>query len=376
MRVVHIISNLNLGGAETTLFQLVVHNHQDHSIVVSLQDDGVYGERLRQAGVDVVSLGMPKGRVNFAGAKELFLLLRKTNPDAIQTWMYHSDLFGGMVARLAGKNRVCWGIHHSNLNKDANSSVLLFLVKLCAVMSRVIPKRIISCSNKSTQVHRAKGYADSKFRTVSNGYDLSQFTFNEQSRISNRQRWSIDGEVLLGMVGRWDPQKDHQNLIQAISLLNANVTGQPTRCVLVGKGMSIDNHELMQLLDQYDAQRFFILDGLSNEVAGIMSAIDIHILSSKGEAFPNVVAEAMACKTPCVVTDVGDAKEIVAQTGWVAEPENPDSLSKAIGLAVQAAGTRESWQKRREQCVSRIEQHYEISMIVEQYREVWTQLHA
>ena len=345
MIVLHIITNLNAGGAETSLFQLVTHNKIDKQIVVSMRDLGVYGLELQSAGVEVHQLNMARGRVSFSGLKQLYRVIRQHKPDAIQTWMYHADLIGGLVARLAGVKNVCWGIHHSNLDKSANSRTLLVIVRLCGMLSHAVPSKIVSCSERSTKVHIDRGF-------------------------SRRAKWDINTGLLLGTVGRWHPQKDHENLISAISLLNQRQS-EPVRCVLIGKGMSSENLALVSMLQQHNAAQYFILAGLSDDVPGVMSALDIHILASRGEAFPNVVAEAMACNTPCVVTDVGDAKAIVGSTGWSCVAENAEALSKSIKQAIMACSSKVQWSERREACRQRIIENYDIANIVKRYREVW-----
>ena len=370
MIILHIITNLNAGGAETSLFQLVTHNEIDTQIVVSMQDLGVYGPELQSSGIEVHQLNMTRGRVSFSGLRQLYRIIRQHKPDAIQTWMYHADLIGGLAARLAGIKNVCWGIHHSNLDISANSRTLLAIVRLCGVLSRTVPSKIVSCSQKSTTVHIDRGFSREKFRTIPNGYDLQKFKFDAVAREHYRTKWDMNSGLLLGTVGRWHPQKDHENLISAISLLNQRLSN-PVRCVLIGKGMSSDNLALVSMIQQYNASEYFVLAGLSDDVPGVMSALDIHILSSRGEAFPNVVAEAMACNTPCVVTDVGDAKAIVGSTGWSCAAENAEALSKSIELAIIACKSKEQWPKRREACRRRIIENYDIANIVERYRDVW-----
>jgi len=143
------------------------------------------------------------------------------------------------------------------------------------------------------------------------------------------------------------------------------------RCVLVGKGMTEENTELTTMLKQAGVSQYFVLLGETDDVPGIMSGIDLHVLSSRGEAFPNVVAEAMACQTPCVVTDVGDAALIVGDTGWVAEAESASALAEAIAKATLAFGQSTAWSQRQASCRSRIVDDYEIGQIVDKYRAVW-----
>lgn len=99
LRVMHVITGLGQGGAESVLFRLATWPDQRvrHS-VISLTDEGVYGTRLRAAGVPVHALGMPRGRVTLGGLLALRALLRRERPDAVQTWMYHADLIGGVYA--------------------------------------------------------------------------------------------------------------------------------------------------------------------------------------------------------------------------------------------------------------------------------------
>src|SRR6202007_1345646 len=77
-----------------------------------------------------------------------------------------------------------------------------------------------------------------------------------------------------------------------------------------------------------------ILAGPRSDVAAIMNAIDFHVLSSRSESLPVAVLEAMACGTPCIVTDVGDARDIVAETGWTARPQDSLALADAIEAAL------------------------------------------
>ena len=109
LRVLHVITGLGQGGAESVLFRLATHAGEPvEHVVVSLTDEGIYGERLRAAGIEVHALGMPRGRVSLGGFLALRRLIAGKRPDAVQTWMYHADLIGGLAARLAGVRAIAW----------------------------------------------------------------------------------------------------------------------------------------------------------------------------------------------------------------------------------------------------------------------------
>ena len=105
-----------------------------------------------------------------------------------------------------------------------------------------------------------------------------------------------------------------------------------------------------------------------------MSELNLHILSSNSESFPNVVAEAMACETPCIVTNVGDAAHIVGKTGWVVPPENPLKLAKKMAKALSEIGTKK-WEKRCIQARNRIKKNFDIERMVKSYNIAWNKIY-
>jgi glycosyltransferase involved in cell wall biosynthesis len=102
-----------------------------------------------------------------------------------------------------------------------------------------------------------------------------------------------------------------------------------------------------------------------------MNGIDIHVLSSQyGEGFPNVVAEAMACKTPCIVTNLGDAASIVGGTGWIVPIKNSNKLAKAIKQSLLEINTKK-WKKRCNLSRIRIMNKFNIKKMINLYNKTW-----
>ena len=372
MKVLHIITDFDDGGAQAVLYRFVNANQENTHQVISLMNIGRYGDRLIELGMQVYSLDMPKSRLTLDGLTNLYRLIREINPDVIQTWMYHSDLIGGLVARLAGKNAVIWGIHNSNLDPAKTALTTRLTARICGILSGNIPRKIISCSEEGIKVHTAIGYQQQQMVVVPNGYDVSEFSPKLETRIELRNQWQIsENTTLFGMVARWDPQKDHANLITALADLKDRELS-PWHCVLIGSNLDTDNQTLVALLDRHGVRDRVSLLGIRNDIPAVMNALDLHILpSAYGEAFPNVVSEAMACGTPCIVTAVGDAALIVGETGWVVPPSDAGQLATAMCAAVTEMSNPTAWAKRQAICRERIKENFNLQSMVDRYLNVW-----
>jgi glycosyltransferase involved in cell wall biosynthesis len=369
--VVHVITSLDDGGAEASLYRLCMFSSEYRHHVISLVNDGKYGPVLRENGFQVDSLCMPRGVLTLVGFLKLLSLIRRSKPVAVQTWMYHANLIGGIAARLAGVSSVYWGIHHSNLSPGTNKSSTILIAKLCALLSYCIPTRIVSCSRVAVNSHIAIGYKSDKFVTIPNGYDLNSFVADESASIALRRRWLInEGKYLIGMVARDDPQKDHPNLLHALAILKRN--GLAFMCVLVGHGMDETNFKILSLIDELKLTDCVILSGRRDDISTVMGALDIHVLSSAGEAFPNVIAEAMACGTPCVSTNVGDVSYIIGENGWLVPAKDSLALANALRDALGQIAHKEEWHTRKIRARSRIANNFTVQNMALLYQRLWS----
>ena len=372
MRVLHIITDFDDGGAQAVLCRFVTADRNNEHQVISLMNIGAYGERLLDVGIKVYALDMPKSRLTIAGVVKLYQLIRQIDADMIQTWMYHSDFLGSIVARVAGKKTVVWGIHNTNLDPAKTSTSTRAIVRACGFLSKTLPLKIVSCSQEGIKVHAALGYQPQKMVVIPNGYDISEFAPQPESRRQLRDLWQIPEQTtLFGMVARWNPQKDHANLIAALSQLQERVQS-PWHCVTIGSNMSEDNQELLDLLDRAGVRDRVTLLGIRTDIPAVMSALDFHVLSSAyGEAFPNVVAEAMACETPCIVTEVGDSALIVGDTGWVVPSSDPAGLATAMVAAIDELLNQTALAQRRVRCRERIEANFNLQIMIDRYKDLW-----
>lgn len=369
LKIFHIITGLNDGGAEGVLSRMCLAEPNRH-VVISLMDMGKYGPILEQAGVKVYCLHLNPSKIDFKKIRDLYRLLNQLNPDIIQTWMYHADLLGGLTAKISGVPNIFWGIRHSNLSRGTIKRSTYFIMKICAFLSYFVPKKIISCSRDAVISHQKQGYAKTKFELIQNGYDLTKF----KPYIDQNSKFNFThlDKPIIAMVARYDVQKDHKNLVQALSLLKKQ--NIDFHAVLVGTGMTEDNEALVELISDslLCLNKDVTLFGRCNNIPALMNAIDLHVLSSLGEAFPNVLAEAMACGTPCVSTDVGDAKEIIDKFGWIVPAQDSVKLAEAIFIALtECSSEPQQWQIRKTGCVKHIQNNFEIHTMIKKFHQVW-----
>jgi glycosyltransferase involved in cell wall biosynthesis len=163
---------------------------------------------------------------------------------------------------------------------------------------------------------------------IPNGYDLTAFNPSQNLKNNVKKKLGIkEDSKVIGIVGRFDVLKDFNNFIQAASRVAQKFDN--VYFLMAGKGIDQQNSQLMSWIKVAKIEDRVLLFG-QVDPHDIFAAMDFYCLSSKAEGFPNVVAEAMAMETPCIVTDVGDARIIVNDLGKVAPPNNPYQLSKAI----------------------------------------------
>ena len=370
-KVLHIITGLDDGGAEGVLTRLCLHSSRARHVVISLMDAGKHGPLLTRSGIAVHCLGMNPGMPSISRLFRLVRLIHAEQPDVIQTWMYHADLLGGIAGRLAGVRRVFWGIRMSSLGEGKSSRLTRWIVHLSALLSSWVPEKIICCANKAVSVHSELGYQNDKLTMIPNGYDLSRF--NEAPSEGHRVRRELglsSGVFVMGMVGRFDPLKDHLNLLDAL----AKVTEREIdfQFLLVGKGLGSENATLRARITDLDLQDRVQLLGPRTDIPAIMNALDLHVLSSCSEGFPNVIAEAMACGVPCISTDVGDALEILGDQQAVCPARDSTALAELIiSMADQWRRDSVSWQMRRSSSAERIRECYSMDRMVSAYESCW-----
>ncbi|MFM7199285.1 MAG: glycosyltransferase [Myxococcota bacterium] len=374
IRITHLITGLNTGGAEMMLYRLLSKHDRSrfHVEAVSMQPLGPLAERIRALDVPVYSLDMPRGIPDTRALVRLPLILRRARTQVVQTWMYHADLLGGVVARAVTHAALVWGIHNSTLEPGKTSRLTLATVEACARLSRYAPHKIVCCSKVAQALHERLGYDPSKMVHIPNGFDLELFQPDRAQGLAQRASLDIPSDAaVVGLFGRFDPQKDHANFVQAAAILSRKMAG--VYFVLCGDGVEPQNEHLRSQIEKVGLMPRFRLLGRRSDVHSLMKTLDVLALSSAyGEAFPLVIGEAMASGIPCVSTELGDVQELIGSTGKVVPPRAPAPLAEGLFSVLNLPEAERL--TLGQQARAHIEAHFSLPEITRRYEALYTSL--
>jgi len=369
-------------------------------VVISLTDGSAPEAWLREQGIPVHCLGMRAGKLpGPAMFMKLRRLVRMIRPDLIQGWMYHGNL-AAQFARccLSWRTPVIWTIHHSIGSLTAEKPMTKFMIWLGAKLSG-LPDKIVYASQVSAEQHRALGYRADKGIVIPYGVDPGFFLPSAEAGITVRAALGLSpDDLVIGSLARYHPMKDHENFLRAAALLLGryaegqdsgmsemrfeNVAGvraesngpRPRlRFLLAGTGVDTGNVVLESLIQELGLADRVLLLGERGDVPPLLAALDIFtVSSSRGEALPIALLEAMSCGLPCVTTDVGDAALLVGDSGRVVGVSDPEELAAAWAELIAGGEEKRKW--LGEAARARILAHYTLSANASAYDELYREL--
>lgn len=369
MKILHIIVGLKQGGAEETLFKIIKNDNLNKHVVVSLTDKGIFGEKIKNLNKKLYVLYLEKNINLFYKFYKLFKFIRFENPDVVQTWMHHADLFGGIAAKLAGIKRIYWNLRVAELAPEIKLSNKI-TIKLCVFLSYIIPTKVISCSKRGISVYQKLGYKDN-FVLIPNGFDEEVYYKSHKHGLNLRKKFAIDENVfLVTFIARWDPQKNHIKFFEAFqSILKEH---NHIKCICAGRDINYNNFILVNKLKQLNIINSVLLIDEQSNLNQVYNAADLNILPSKyGEAFPNVIAESMLTGTPCMSTDVGDSINIINSYGWIISGNLEESIFNNLQEILRIKENQDYWQNLSDKCIKHIKLNYSINKLINEYNKVW-----
>ena len=369
MRIAHIITGLGGGGAEFMLARLcTAMAAAGHDLrVFSLTAGGPVAELLREQKIPLIELDLHSARDLPRGLLVLRGVLRDFAPDLVQTWLCHADLIGGLLARYSLAVPVVWGVHQADGDVRDMSLATRMVLRACAALAAQVPSRVICCAEAGRRARLASGFPAALLEVIPNGVDCAQFRRDPDARARVRRELGVAQDTLLiGMPARWHIDKHHALLCAAAK--QVLVSYPHARFVLCGDGMHSGNTALMAMIAATGQAQAFHLLGFRSDMAALLAALDVGVLSSRTEAFPNVIVETMACAVPFVATAVGDVAAMIGEqgeAGRVVAADNVQALAAALLEVLQLSA--EEREMMGEKARARVVANFSLAATVARY---------
>lgn len=331
MRVLILSSSLVIGGAERQIVALArgLHRLGHHVAVAVFYPGGGFEPELRAEGIPVHDLRR-RGRWDLvAFPARLARLVRAERPDVVQSYLGGPNFFAAVLKPLFPSAKVVWGIRSAARDLGSYDWVTR-LSPLAGWATAWLADAIVANSHAAQDgLVRHRAVDAGKVVVIPNGVDCERFRADPDGRARLRREWAIpDGAPLVGMVARLDRVKNHANFLRAAAL--AAGRRPDLRVVCIGGGDPAYLSSLRRLASDLGLADRLTWAGARPATSAVYSALDVKVLSSDSESFPNAVVEAMACGTPVVATAVGDVPRIVDGAGIVVPPRDPVAMADAI----------------------------------------------
>ena len=302
---------------------------------------------------------------------ELRKYIKKKNPDTIQSWMYHSNFITLFIPKIF-HNKLFWNIRHSELNFKISKKMTILVSIVCGLFSRVVPKGIIYCSKKSINFHE-KQHFYSKYKTslIYNGYSDKTFFPSKQLHLNFRKKHKInESDIILGYAGRYAKQKNIPNLLFAFSKIIKNYNN--VYLYMAGKDINSLNKELTAYSNKLKIEKNVFFLNEQKNLLEFYNGIDLLILTSHSESFPNVIAESMLCSTPVLSSDAGCSKIIINDYGFILGKNDHQSIFKNLNKVINFfMNNKSEWSLLKKKSRLQIKENFSIPNMANSYLKKW-----
>jgi len=333
-KIVHIISGLQVGGAERSLFNICNSSLNDSfkQYVICLGNRGYYSQKIEEIGLEIYHINFSSWHF-FKSLIKFITVLKKISPNIIQGWMNHGN-FASILALLIlnFKPIIYWNIRQSFYKNKNDLFYTKFLFLFNIVFSR-IPKKIIINSNISKIQLQNFGFHVDSFKFIPNGFDSNYWVRDLSFRKLKRENLGIKNlDFVIGYVGRYHSMKNIILLLKAFEIISINLPN--TKLVIIGQKENDFNKFEKQIFDRIPKNQIILLNQMY-DVNKYYSLFDLFILCSVSEGFPNVLGEAMSCELCCISTNVGEASALLQDVGLIIPVDDLDALVREITNCIE-----------------------------------------
>lgn len=298
VRVLQVVTIMNRAGLETMLMNYYRHIDRtkvQFDFLVHRAEKGHYDDEILSLGgkihrFDPITLrsmvGYSKKMKNFLQEHPEYSVVH-SHIDALSVFPLSGAKRAGVAKRIAHS-------HNSNFDKDAKIVIRYALKSFI----RFYATDIMGCSKAAIRFMFGRRVKD--YTVINNAIDVDKFTYNETVRKEMRKKLGLDGKFVLGHVGRFSYQKNHEFLIDVFNEVNARNPESVLMLVGAGEGEQAIKNKVKDL--KLEDKVLFL--GLRTDIPDLMQAMDVFVMPSRFEGLPVVSIEAQASGLPCVFSDV------------------------------------------------------------------------
>ncbi|MEY0330987.1 glycosyltransferase [Providencia rettgeri] len=324
MKILIIITGLDLGGAEIQVSQLADHlvDYGNEVEIISMMGDvNIKPENNK---IKIHNLNISKNFISIISSlKKSKKIIKNFNPDIVHSHLFHGNIFSRILKILSPRIKLINTEHSKYIGSKSR--------KILYKYTKFIPDHCTNVSNEALDNFNAQNvFLKKKTSCIYNGIDTKKFQFSDTKRIEIRKKYNIAEDIkLILAVGRLAKPKDYINLINAISINN---TTDKVHLWIIGDGSELSN--IKKKIQELKVEDKVSLLGKKNNIPDFMSACDLFVSSSAWEGFGLVIAEAMSCERLIVATDSGGVKEVLSHYGFIVPIKNSTELSKKISYVL------------------------------------------
>ena len=328
MNIVHILDNLDRGGAQTMLRSLVAglsaRHHQQHIICLSGKLNEQVVTAMRRAGASVEVIGRPR-LYALEGFWHIVRELRRRQPDLVHTELPWGDLIGRTAARLAGVRPIVSTVTARYIDKPRLQLVLDRLTAPWADRVAFQSAEIVPFSMKY------EGVRHDQVHCIPNGVEPDERDRTDAAASLRRQH-GAGARVIIGMVARLHAQKAHADLLAAFAEIASTYDA---RLWLIGDGPERD--KLTTRVRQLGIEDRVLFAGDRGDVRDWIAAMDVFVHPTYFEGLPLSVLEAMAVGKPVITSPVDGLRGLITPGvhGWLIAPGDADGLAAAIRHVIE-----------------------------------------
>ncbi|HMK12335.1 MAG TPA: glycosyltransferase [Acidimicrobiales bacterium] len=337
---------LGMGGTERQLAVLargLARRGLSPAVVVFYDRPTPLRDELAAAGVPVISLGK-RGRYDVIGfARRAVGFARRLRPEVVYGYLAGPSLVASLMGMAGASTRTVWGVRSTNLGPGDQHWWTRTVDWGQARLARW-PDLVICNARSGRDDVIARGFPADRTVVVPNGVDLVRFHPDRGAREASRAQMGVPPEaVVVGIVGRIHPMKDHATFFAAMSRLRARVPALSIWCV--GAATDDEHRSVLQLARAESVEDCTVVLPPQDRIERIYPALDLLVSSSSNsEGLSNVLLEARACGIPCVATRVGDAEEVLGPGGDLVPPRDPAALAVICFTALSRSASERNAQ--------------------------------